>query len=276
MNKGRVRIALALLTACAVAACATTKVTQWAALPGKDVLIGEGGAAETVKQGARDIEIWIEGSPNRPFKILAKVTSTYRYGIADRELARDAAKRQMVEAAIANGGDAVVFGTESAESIGTFYQPGMQSTTVTPVYRGVYHANTVSTAGISGSIGEGTIHAYIVRYEESTPAKERASVEPVARKFAGYWTVTFEGASAGSCANLLIEPSGRISGSCQLLQAASVSGAFTVSGTVNSAGATSLTATTGARMTGTFSTVSGGSGSWANGAATGTWFATRM
>ena len=166
MRKKRIRIAAALCAVLALAACATTGVTRWAAPPGKEILIGQGGAVESVKQGNRSIDIWIEGSPNRPFKILAKATSTYRYGIADKALARDAAKRQMVEAAIANGGDAVVFGTESVESVGTVYQPGAQTTTISPTSRGAYRANTVSSPGVAGSIGEGTIHAYIVKYTD--------------------------------------------------------------------------------------------------------------
>lgn len=166
MKGNGVRTAVALWTALTLASCASTEVTRWAAPPGKEILIGQGGAVETVKQGNRDIDIWIEGSPNRPFKILTKATSTYRYGTGDKELARDAAKRQMVEAAIANGGDAVVFGTESVESVGTVYQPGVQTTTITPTSRGSYRANTVSGPGVAGSIGEGTIHAYIVKYTD--------------------------------------------------------------------------------------------------------------
>ena len=60
----------------------------------------------------------------------------------------------------------MVFGSESAESVGTVYQPGMQTTTITPASRGAYRANTVSSPGIAGSIGEGTIHAYIVKYTD--------------------------------------------------------------------------------------------------------------
>jgi hypothetical protein len=129
-------------------------------------MIGRGGAVQTVKVGDRNVDVWIEGSPNRPFMILAKARSTYRYGTADKELARNAAKRQMAEAVVKEGGDAVVFGTESVESVGTIYQPGMQTTTITATSAAV-RADTTSYAGVAGSIGEGTIHAYIVKYVQN-------------------------------------------------------------------------------------------------------------
>jgi hypothetical protein len=166
MKRKGVRSAVVLWAVLNLVACASTEVTRWAAPPGKEILIGRGGAVETVKRGSRDIDIWVEGSPNRPFRILAKATSTYRYGTADKELARDAAKRQMVEAVIASGGDAVVFGTESVESVGTVYQPGVQTTTITSTSGGSYRANTVGGPSVAGSIGEGTIQAYIVKYTD--------------------------------------------------------------------------------------------------------------
>lgn len=166
MQGRSIRNAIALLGVLSFTACANTQVNEWAAAPGKEVLIGQGGAFETEKEDGHTVQIWTEGSPNRPFKILAQVTSSYRYGMADKGLAKDAAKRQMVEAAIARGGDAVVFGGESAKTVGTVYQPGMQTTTLTPMY-GTYQAHTFSNPGIAGSIGEATIHAYIVKYVEN-------------------------------------------------------------------------------------------------------------
>lgn len=148
----------------ALAGCASTEVSQWAPPPGKEIMIGQGGAFETLREGGRDIDVWTEGSPNRPFKIIAKATSKYQYGMADKALAHDAAKRQMVEAVVAKGGDAVVFGNESVESVGTVYLPGMQTTTISPVYGNSLRATSTSAPGIAGSIGEGTIHAYIVKY----------------------------------------------------------------------------------------------------------------
>lgn len=149
-----------------LAGCASTEVTRWAAPPGKEILIGQGGAVETVKQGGRDIDVWVDGSPNRPFKILAKAKSTYQYGLADKGLARNAAKRQLIEAVVANNGDAVIFGTQSTESVGTVYLPGDQTTNIRQTSDRTYHASTVSSPDVSGMIGEGIIHAYIVKYAD--------------------------------------------------------------------------------------------------------------
>lgn len=150
-----------------LASCANTEVAKYAAAPGKEILIGQGGAFETTSQGGRNIDLWVEGSPNRPFKILARAKSTYSYGTADREMARNAAKSQIVEAAIANGGDAVVFGNESVQSIGTVYLPGAQTTNISPTYGGGFRATSYSNPGFAGTIGEGILYGYIVKYVEA-------------------------------------------------------------------------------------------------------------
>ena len=55
MSKRRIRVAIALCAVLALAACATTEVARWAAPPGKEILIGQGGAVETVlAHGAND------------------------------------------------------------------------------------------------------------------------------------------------------------------------------------------------------------------------------
>jgi hypothetical protein len=156
---------LAIFGSClALISCASTEVTKWAAPRGKEVLIGQGGAVQTVNHAGQNVDVWIEGTPDRPFMIVARAKSTYRYGTADKGMAREAAKRQMVAAVTENGADAVVFGTESVESVGTVYVPGAQTTTITPTYAGQYRAATTTTPGVSGSVGEGTIFAYIVKY----------------------------------------------------------------------------------------------------------------
>jgi len=142
-------------------------VAKWAAAPGKEVLVGQGGAIETVRQNDRDIDVWVDGSPNRPFKILAKTTSTYRHGLADKQLARDAAKRQIFDAVIAAGGDAVIFAREATGQVGAVYVPGMQTTYVQPGPAGTFTANTYSSPAVSGGIGESTIHGYIVKYVDT-------------------------------------------------------------------------------------------------------------
>lgn len=147
--------------------CASTEIAKYAATPGKEILIGQGGAFETISHGGRNIDVWVEGTPNRPFKIIARAKSTYTYGTVDREMARNAAKNQIVEAAILNGGDAVVFGNESAQSVGTVYIPGTQTTNLLPTYGGGIRATTSSNPGFAGTIGEGILYGYIVKYVEA-------------------------------------------------------------------------------------------------------------
>jgi len=159
-----IRIAAAFCAAITLAGCASTEVTRWAAPPGKEILIGQGGAFKTVKAGGKEIDFWVEGSPNRPFKILAKTESTYSHGTADKAWAISAAKDQMAEEAAKAGGDAVILGSSSSESVGTVYIPGQQTTTITAPTRNSIQATTTSTPGFAGSMGSGTIHAYIVKY----------------------------------------------------------------------------------------------------------------
>ena len=147
-----------------LAGCASTEVTRWAAPPGKEILIGQGGAVKTVKAGGKEIDFWVEGSPNRPFKIIAKTESTYSHGTADKAWAISAAKDQMAEEAAKAGGDAVIIGSSSSESVGTVYIPGQQTTTITAPTRNSLQATTSSTPSFAGSRGSGTIHAYIVKY----------------------------------------------------------------------------------------------------------------
>lgn len=160
-------VVLGLVATASLVGCANTKVTKWAAPQGKEIMIGKGGAFETVQSENKSIDVWTEGSPNRPFKIIAKTTSTYRYGTADKALAQDAARAQMIDAVIENGGDAIIYGSHTVESVGVIYQPGMQMTNVQATSRSTYTANTFSAPGIAGNIGEGTIHGYVVKYMDA-------------------------------------------------------------------------------------------------------------
>ena len=102
----------------------------------------------------------------------------------------------------------------------------------------------------------------------------QAPVGAAIKRFAGYWTVAFAGSSTGDCASLLVDVSGAISGSCRFMTSPGVYGAsFTVTGSVNSAGAAAVTATTGATMSGTFASPGNASGAWTSGTAIGTWTA---
>lgn len=158
-------IVASFCAAVTLAGCASTEVTRWAAPPGKEILIGQGGAVQTVKEGGREIDIWTEGSPNRPFKILAKAVSTYQHGTVDKAWAIGAAKSQMAQEALKAGGDAVIIRSSSSESVGTVYIPGQQTTTITAPSRNSLQAQTTNTPSLAASAGmSGTIHAYIVKY----------------------------------------------------------------------------------------------------------------
>ena len=98
-------------------------------------------------------------------QILAKTVSTYQHGTVDRAMAIGAAKGQMAEAAAKAGGDAVIMGSESSESVGTVYVPGQQTTVISAPSRNSLQATTSSNPSFAASAGRsGTIHAYIVKY----------------------------------------------------------------------------------------------------------------
>jgi len=89
-------------------------------------------------------------------------------------------------------------------------------------------------------------------------------------RFAGYWTVNYTGSGSGSC-NVVVDVSGSMSGSCTSSQ-----GAFTVTGTVDSAGNMAASGSNGASLSGTMTSPTAGSGSWTNTGASGTWTATHI
>jgi hypothetical protein len=102
-------------------------------------------------------------------------------------------------------------------------------------------------------------------------------VGAAARRFAGYWNVTFTGTTIGDCANLLIDINGQISGTCRFLTSVGTYGpSFAVSGSVGANGAASLSATTGASMSGTFASPENASGTWTNTGASGNWTAVHI
>lgn len=97
------------------------------------------------------------------------------------------------------------------------------------------------------------------------------------RRFAGYWNVTFAGTTIGDCSNLLIDTNGQISGSCRFLTSEGSYGPpVAAAGSVDANGRATVTATTGASLSGTFTSPATANGTWSNGAAAGTWNATRL
>jgi hypothetical protein len=83
-----------------------------------------------------------------------------------------------------------------------------------------------------------------------------------ANAFKGNWTGSFTGGDSGSCADIVIDSAGAVSGSCTSRNA----GTIGISGTVSSTGAAQFTAggaTTGATFSGTLTNATG-SGTWTN------------
>ncbi|MDE2094464.1 MAG: hypothetical protein KGI87_11490, partial [Burkholderiales bacterium] len=137
--------------------------------------------------------------------------------------------------------------------------------------RAVECASTYSTTptGQSAPTSAGSTSFQLAAYA----VNGGAAVGPTERRFAGTWSVTFSGSSGGACAALLVDTSGRISGTCQFVASTGTATPFTVSGSVNAAGIASVSTSTGAALTGTFDSPSTATGSWSNGTATGTWSA---
>lgn len=107
--------------------------------------------------------------------------------------------------------------------------------------------------------------------------KGQAPVGAAVRRFAGYWNVVFTGDSIGDCTNLLIDINGQISGSCRFLTSAGVyAPSFAVSGSVSFSGAATVTATTGASLSGVFFSPESAGGTWTNTGASGRWEATHI
>ena len=105
----------------------------------------------------------------------------------------------------------------------------------------------------------------------------QAPVGPVVRRFSGRWNVVFTGTTPGDCTNLVVDLAGQISGNCRIQTSPGVFGApYSVSGSVNAAGAANLSAANGAAITGTFNSPGAGSGTWVNGGNSGAWTATHI
>lgn len=127
--------------------------------------------------------------------------------------------------------------------------------------------------GQTTATSSGSTQLQLVAYSFKGQTAIGASV----RRFAGYWNVVFTGTSIGDCSNLLIDINGQISGSCRFLTSAGVYGTpFNVSGSVTGNGTATVTATTGASLSGTFTSPVDANGTWSNGAATGNWTATHI
>ena len=136
--------------------------------------------------------------------------------------------------------------------------------------RTVQSSSTYSTVpnGQSNPSATGTTLFRLVAYS----FHGQAPVGSAVRRFSGYWNVIFSGTGQGKCDNLLIDSNGGISGTCQSLTSVGLySVPFSITGYVDQSGNASVTAATGAVLSGAFTSPTGASGSWTNGSASGTW-----
>jgi hypothetical protein len=148
--------------------------------------------------------------------------------------------------------------TNQGTSVGTFWVDTVSGRTIKYVtnLKGIIIATGASTADL-------TYTTEMVAYRVLANNTGFAS----AKSFSGGWTVAFTGSAAGVC-NLTVTASGAMSGQCN-----GNGGSPSASGGVSDAGALSVLLSDGTRITGSLSSPSAGSGTWANGTATGTWTA---
>jgi hypothetical protein len=152
MSMKRWLIALALLSILC-ASCSTNYYTY----SGSGIYQGRGGASKNVD----GVDIWLDGTPPRKFRIIGYVTDSRPGGpipmaIRDSDLAA-AAKR--------NGGDGILLKAEQSEFLGT-YSTGSATAVTTGHATAVTNGNltTVTGGGVTTATGSG-ISVPIVRRE---------------------------------------------------------------------------------------------------------------
>jgi hypothetical protein len=249
------------LVVCAALTCGCAS-TEFKMYEGRGNSFEGRGGTKTVVDG---MDVWDNGEPPRRFKILGFIQDDRPGGI----IAMSQLRSDIVKKARQVGGDAVIQAGSQSQIAG-YYSAGSATATT--------FGNTTSAVGTGFAmpVRRNSASFVVVKFEDTITPVEIDQVAPEMRKFSGYWSVVFAGATSGDCANLLIDPNGRISASCRLLMSPGVYSEFSVAGGVNAAGAAALTATTGATMSGVFSNPSSGSGNWTNGTASGTWIASRI
>ena len=242
-----------------VCGCASTEFKMY---EGRGNSFEGRGGTKTIVDG---MDVWDNGEPPRRFKILGFIQDERPGGIIPMSQLRS----DIVKKARQVGGDAVIQAGSQSQIAG-YYSSGSATATT------FGNTTTAVGTGFTMPVRRNSASFVVVKFEDTAAAAEIGQATPELRKFSGYWSVVFGGATSGDCASLLIDTNGQISARCRLLMSPGVYGEFTVAGLVNAAGAASLTATTGATMSGVFVTPSSGSGNWTNGTASGTWIASRI
>lgn len=154
--------------------CASTQTKTFD--DGGKVYVGRGGAKE-IKDG---VEIWSDGSPPRPFKILAVISDERPQAVVP--MARF--KGMIVERTKTLGGDAAIIRSAGNVDAGTIYMPGTTTTnyqaTARPTYGGNYQvsgtASSYSTPGYAVNARRHEAVIDIVKYVEAPPTAAASNV----------------------------------------------------------------------------------------------------
>lgn len=134
---------------------------------GGRIYTGSGGSKETVD----GVDIWRNGAPPRPYKILGIVDDTRRKNLFSSGGAID----DIVEEVQDREGDAAIILSQGLQQLGTFYSPGMAATT----FRGS-QATTTQMPGFAQTISDQVTSVAIIKYIAGTPPATAPSVENAA------------------------------------------------------------------------------------------------
>jgi hypothetical protein len=136
---------IAIAAAVTLSSCATSYYTY----SGSGVLVGQGGASTMVN----GVELWITGSPPRKFQIIGYIEDTRPGGPIPMAMRNS----QVAAKARAQGGDGVIFNSDSSEYMGS-----VSSSNATVWSNGYYGG--VSSFGATVPIIKRTGRYYVIKY----------------------------------------------------------------------------------------------------------------
>lgn len=153
-----IRISLVLVAAFLLGGCAT----KYYNYSGSETFQGTGGASETVN----DIDIWIEGTPPRPFTIIGVITDNRPGG----PIPMATRKGQITSLAKKNGGDAILFKFDESQFVGTYssgsaFTSGQATAYGSPGYARAYGTSTTTSTGMTQNINRRSSRFYVIKYK---------------------------------------------------------------------------------------------------------------
>jgi hypothetical protein len=145
------KLLLACLCACLISvigACASTTYKEYV---GGRIVTAEGGTRETVE----GIEVWENGAPNRPFRVIGIVDDKRSGGLIPRSMRlSDIAKK-----AKEGGGDAVVIYQEGSKLAGF----------ISESYSSISTPGSISTSSLTVPRTRLETKAAVIKFEPKTP-----------------------------------------------------------------------------------------------------------